>query len=401
MERHFNADHSDRDGKFQTCSCGGRARYAGRRAKTFESVLGPLTLERAYYHCAACGHGFFPRDRALTMAHSDLTPGVTRMTGAAAALASFAQASGLLDDLGGVRVSPKHVERTAEALGRDIAARERRAPAAPAAAAPTMYLAVDGTGIPVRPRETAGRAGKQPDGSARTREVKIVVIWTAERLNPEGRPACDFGSVTYSGAVESAASRDTDLEPSEFARRVRREAERRGFTRAARQVILGDGAAWIWRMAREDYPDALQIVDLWHAKEHLWDVAKALFREDKDALETWARARCDDLEQGRLDGLLATLRAHADCEAAGKCADYIDRNRDRMRYAEFRALGLCVGSGVVEAGCKTVVGARLKQSGMRWTVAGANDMIALRCCVLSGRYEDYWAERAENPEISI
>ena len=137
------------------------------------------------------------------------------------------------------------------------------------------------------------------------------------------------------------------------------------------------------------------------AKEHLWDVAKALFREDKAALETWARARCDDLEQGRLDGLLATLRAHADCEAAGKCADYIDRNRDRMRYAEFRALGLCVGSGVVEAGCKSVVGARLKQSGMRWTVNGANDMIALRCCVLSGRYEDYWAERAENPKISI
>ena len=134
------------------------------------------------------------------------------------------------------------------------------------------------------------------------------------------------------------------------------------------------------------------------AKEHLWDVAKALFRDDREAVETWALARCDGLEQGRLDGLLATLRAPADCEAAGKCADYIERNR--MRYTEFRARGLMVGSGVVEAGCKTVVGARLKQSGMRWTVAGANAVIALRCCVLSGRYEDYWAQRAETPEIS-
>ena len=136
------------------------------------------------------------------------------------------------------------------------------------------------------------------------------------------------------------------------------------------------------------------------SKEHPWDVAKALFRDDREAVETWARARCDDLKQGRLDGLLATLRAHANCEAAGKCADYIDRNRNRMRYTEFRAQGLMVESGVVEAGCKTVVGARLKQSGMRWTVAGANAVIALRCCVLSGRYEDYWAQRAETPEIS-
>ena len=130
-----------------------------------------------------------------------------------------------------------------------------------------MYLAVDGTGVPVRPSETAGRAGKQPDGSARTREVKVLVIRTAEKTNSQGRPTCDFKSSTYSAGIESAASRDTDVEPSDFAKRVRREAERRGFTRATRQVIIGDGATWIWRMAQEDYPDAIQIADLWHAKK--------------------------------------------------------------------------------------------------------------------------------------
>ena len=299
------------------------------------------------------------------MARTDLSPGVTRMTGAAAALVSFAQASGLLDDLAGVRVGTKHVQRTAEALGREMATRERHGPDAPAAPpAPTVYLGVDGTGVPVRASETAGRPGKQPDGSARTREVKLAVVWTAESRDDEDRPVRDPGSVSYSAAIESAASRDTDPDPSVFARRMRREAERRGFTLARRRVILGDGASWIWRVASEDYPGAIPIVDLWHAKEKLWEVAKLLFAHDKALVEPWAHARCDDLEQGRLDGLLATLRAHAGtCEEAGKCANYIDKNRERMRYADFRAKGLCVGSGVVESGCRTIVG-RLKRSGM-------------------------------------
>ena len=130
----------------------------------------------------------------------------------------------------------------------------------------------------------------------------------------------------------------------------------------------------------------------------LWDVAKALFGRDKAQHEPWADARCDDLEQGRVDGLRATLRAHADsCEEAAKCANYIDKNRSRMRcYPEFRAQGLCVGPGVVEAGCRTVAG-RLKRSGMYWTVDGANAILALRCCVLGGNYEDFWADRDENP----
>ena len=337
------------------------------------------------------------------MAHTDLSPGVTRMTGAAAALVSFAQASGLLDDLAGVRVGTKHVERTAEALGERIAALERERPRPPdRAPAPTMYLGVDGTGVPVHKSESAGRRGKQEDGSARTREVKLVTVWTAESTHPKtGRPQRDQGSVSYTAAIESAASRDTDPEPSAFAQRMRREATRRGFTLAPRRVILGDGARWIWRIAAEDFPGAIQIVDLWHAKEHLWQVAKALFRNCPEQVEAWAEARCDDLEQGRLDGLIATLRAHADtCDEAGQCADYIDSNRSRMRYPDFRKQGLCVGSGVVEGGCKNVIGSRLKRSGMRWTVRGANAIIALRCCVLSGEYEDFWALQAEYSELS-
>ena len=398
VARRFNDDLSDYCGPTRPGTCGPTARYAGRREKTFETGLGQLTLRRAYYHCPDCGHGCCPRDHALGLAHTDLSPGVTRMTGAAAALVSFGQASGLRADLAGVSVGTKHVQRTARARGQQIAACEQHAPQ-PAPAAPTAYLGVDGTGVPLRSSETAGRSGQQPDGSARTREAKLVVVWTAESRDAEGRAVRDAGSLSYNAAIESAASRDTDADPSDFARRMRREAERRGFTLAQRRVILGDGAAWIWRVASEDYPGALQIVDLWPAKEKLWELAKLLFAHDKAHCEAWAEARCDDLEQGRLEGLLATLRAHAaSCEQADKCANYIVNNRHRMRYPQFRAQGLCVGSGVVESGCRTVVG-RLKRSGMYWTVDGANDILALRCCVLNGNYEDFWEERASNPCI--
>ena len=199
------------------------------------------------------------------------------------------------------------------------------------------------------------------------------------------------------GAIESAAARDTDPEPSAFAQRVRREAERRSFPCAQRRIVRGDAAAWIWNVATEMFPGAIQIVDYFHAAEKLWEVSRAL-GGDQAQVKAWAEARCADLEAGRLNGLLATLRAHTgSCEVAGQCADYIERNRDRMRYDKFRAQGLQIGSGVVEAGCTSVIGTRLKRAGMRWTKDGANAIIALRCCKLSGRYEDFWEFRLANP----
>ena len=400
VEQRLDSDHSDYCGPFRPCpDCGQSARYAGRHPKTFETVLGPLTLQRAYYHCPACDGGCCPRDAALGLDGSSLSPAVLRMTGSTAALVSFAESSALLAELATVRVDTKQIERCAEALGREVAAAERDgAFPSEGPSAPTMYLGLDGTGLPVRKSETAGRAGKQPDGSAKTRETKLVVVWTAESRHPKtGRPMRDPGSASYSAAIESVARRNTDPAPAPFALRVRREAERRGFPQAARRVVLGDGAAWIWCLAAEDYPGAIQIVDLFHAKEHLHDVSKALYPSDPDRARLWADVRCDELEDGSLHHVLAVLRSHAsDCGQAAQCAAYIEHNRERMQYADFRARGLCVASGVVESGCKIAVGTRLKRSGMHWTVAGANAITALRCCILSGLYEDFWAYRT-NP----
>ena len=392
VERRLNADHGDRSGSWLPCDgCGGRAAYAGRRGKEVTTVLGALHLERA---CAHCGTGFHPRDRALGIEGASLSPGVVRMTGLAAARASFAETGALLHDLAGVNVDAKQAERTAEALGREIAADERDVVEPEPGRAPTMYLGMDGTGVPVRRAELAGRAGKQADGSARTREVKLVAVWTAA-ADAAGRelPEREPGSVSYSAAVETAATRDDDVELSPFARRVDREARRRGFDGARRRVVLGDGAPWIWNIADELFPGAVQIVDLFHAKQHLWDVAKAVYGPGTDMAERWAKRRRDELDDGRIGALLRALRRHEGCDDARRCIDYIRRNRDRMRYPAFRAMGLCVGSGVLEAGCKNVVGTRFKRPGMHWSVPGVDAMAALRCCVLNDRLDDFWTRR--------
>jgi hypothetical protein len=404
IAQRLNADHSDYAGPHQLCPAGHPARYAGRRDKTFTTALGQMTLGRAYYHCDICASGFCPRDQALGLVGTSLSPAVTRMNGLVAALVSFEESHELLRDLAGVDLPTKHVERAAEALGRQIAVDERLLvdpPPVDQSVAPTLYLGMDGTGVPVRKQELQGRVGKQPDGSAKTREVKLVTVWSAEGRDAQGTPVRDPGSISYSAAIESAAQRDTDQAPSEFAARVKREATRRGFERSARRVVLGDGAKWIWNLATEQFPDAIQIVDRFHAKQHLSDAAKAIWGTAREAYKPWAKARYDELDAGNIDAVLAALSLHAEAiPEANDCAEYVQNNRRRMRYAQFHAAGLCTSTGVVEAGCKTAIGTRCKRAGMHWTVAGADAIIALRCCKLSGRFEDFWERHAAQSATS-
>lgn len=395
LEQRLNADTRDHEGPELPCSCGGSAQYRGRHAKTFQSALGPLRLERAYYHCEHCQSGFCPRDRARGLALSSLTPGVLRMTASTAALVSFEESSGLLRELAGVEVSAKQVERVAEALGAEIVADERHSVEKAAPPAPTVYLGMDGTGVPMRAPELTGRTGKQADGSAKTREAKLVTVWSAEARDKEGKPARDPGSVSYSAAIESAATPDTSPELSDFAARVLREATRRGFAEAPRRVVLGDGSPWIWNTTAELFPEATQILDRFHAKEHLSAVGKVLFSES-EAGKSWIQQRGDELDQGRLSLLVKALHPWAShYREARDCIHYLWTNRRWMRYPKFHRQGFCTSTGVVEAGCKVVIGTRLKRAGMHWTLKGANAIIALRCCKLSGRFEDFWAGRSD------
>lgn len=398
FERWLNADHSDGEAATVPCRCGQRARYAGRREKWFVTALGELRLERAYYHCGRCQQGFCPRDAALGLDGGALSPAVTRMIGSVGARVSFEEGRELLAELAGLALTTKQVERTAEALGARLDEQERTVETTPRdPSAPTLYLGLDGTGIPMRAAELVGRAGKQPDGSAKTREVKLCAMWSAESKDPEGQPCRDPGSVTYSAAIESARLHDRDPGTSAFAERVLREAKRRGFDRARRQVIVADGAAWIWNLASEHFPDAIQILDRYHAKQHLAEANRAIWGPDpgSEVARTWLPQRHEELDAGDIDALIAAYARHGDdsCPEARLCAEYLATHRHRMRYPDFHALGLCTSSGVLEAGCRVAVAQRLKRSGMHWTTRGANAILALRCTLLSGRYEAFWDRR--------
>ena len=317
------------------------------------------------------------------------------MTGIAATHVSFGQASMLLQELAGLHLDPKQTERAAEALGSEIAEDEHQVMDVEPNSATTLYLGMDGTGIPMRASALQGRSGKQDDGSSKTREVKLVSVWSGSWCEERNHMIRDPHSVTHVAAIESAQARDTDPLPSKFAQRVEREATRREFHQAKQQVVIGDGARWIWNLTEELFPRAIQIVDLFHVKQHLWDVAKDIYGSGTELTKQWAGQRCWELDRGQIDAIVSVLKTHADSSAAAKqCIGYLHNNRARMQYAKFRAQKLCVSSGVVEAACKNVIGARLKNGGMHWSVNGANAIIALRCSVLSNRFDDFWERRA-------
>jgi hypothetical protein len=226
---------------------------------------------------------------------------------------------------------------------------------------------------------------------ARTREVKLGCVFTQTSTDEQGRPVRDEASTTYTGGIETA---------EEFGHRLYTEAWKRGWSRADKKVIIGDGADWIWNIADRHFPGAIQIVDLYHARQHLWETAHAVYPSDEAKQKRWVMRQQSQLDDGEIEKLARYLRGleTTDPQLADKLrieADYFERNALRMRYPQFRRQKLFVGSGVIEAACRTVIGTRLKQSGMFWTIRGANAIIALRCNRLSRKFEDYWASRSK------
>jgi hypothetical protein len=214
-------------------------------------------------------------------------------------------------------------------------------------------------------------------------------VFTQTCWDEEGYAIRDPDSTTYVGAIETA---------EEFGKRLYLEAWKRGWSRAKKKVVLGDGAEWIWNLAHQHFPGAIQIVDLYHARQHLWELVRKLYPNDEVQQKRWIMVQQNRLDKGKIEKLVLALRSieTTNPEVAEKLrteAEYFERNAERMRYPTFRSQHLFVGSGVIEAGCKTVIAARLKRSGMFWTVRGANAILALRCCHFNARFEDYWEAR--------
>jgi len=381
------------------CGAGHHAEFVGYRDKNLDTVLGPIVVRRAYYHCTVCQRGIVPRDDELGVTGASLSPGLRRIVARAAAAEPFATAADLLAELAGIRLSAKRIERSAETDGAAVA--QRIAAETPAIARGTLavlpapadreetpdklYIAIDGTGVPMVPAATTGRAGKSGDGRAHTREVKLATLFTQTTTDEQGRPMRDPGSTSYLASFAPA---------DQFATLVHAEARRRGADHIRQLVVLGDGAPWIWKLTTAIAPEATPIVDLYHAREHLHDLAAALTGVLGDQHSDWLTARLANLDAGDIETLVAeTTRLALTGDLARdteKALAYFKTNAHRMRYAYFRDHGMFVGSGTVEAGCKAVVGQRLKLSGMRWNIPGATGILTLRCQHASGRFEQIW-----------
>lgn len=382
------------------CRCGATMCSMGIRTKQVQTLLGDVRFARSRYRCPECGKTRCPGDEELGIEHTSRSPGVQRQVARLGAKEPFREVAEDLRELAGVPLSRKDAERLSERVGAHMEQWQERErvelrftpPPPPEAPKPidTLYIEMDGTGVAMVPHELAGRKGKQPDGSAKTREVKLGCVFTQTAFDDEGRPIRDPATTSFVGAIENAQA---------FGERLYAEAVRRGLFEAKRVVVLGDGAEWVKNQAGIHFGHAQFIIDFYHASEHVTALSRALFDRDLKRLNLYRDRWVDALEQGNVEAIIEQARRFLpnDPKAAKDARTqiaYFDKNKDYMRYARFKAQGYFIGSGVIEAGCKTVIGQRLKQSGMEWTVRGANAIISLRCTSLSNRAEEFWEQRA-------
>jgi hypothetical protein len=356
------------------------------RERTVETLLGKVVLSRDYFYCAQQQQGHTPFDESLGLIEG-YSPGLARLMCRIAAEQSYELAAADLLAYAGVAVEGRAIARMANLMGPKMRAARQSQPEPEAPKPiPVMYASADGTGVPMMRSELKGRKGRQPDGSARTREVKLGCIFTQHVADAEGNPLRDPSSTTYIGTLENAA---------DFGLQLRQEAIRRGMGSACKIVFLGDGAPWVWEQARVNFPSAICILDFYHAFEHLGELCAAL-----DGIGPPAQARTDRwakmMKRGRIGKILLKAQqiidAHgaANEEEAGRQIEYFRKNEHRMRYDRYRKEHLFIGSGVVEAGCRTVIGQRLKKSGMFWSQPGAQNVIDLRSALLGGHFEADW-----------
>jgi hypothetical protein len=381
------------------CECGGYLCNIGTRTKRIKTVLGEIEYSRPLYRCNNCNRYFFYTDRILGMSETGCSPGAQRLISHAGSRESYKEASEDLSLYSNLQITPKEVERITRKIGSEVeewlqkeatGAQIRDTYGKPQIEEPefidTLYISFDGTGIPVRSSELKGVKGKQADGSAKTREVKLGCVFTQTELDEKGNPQRDPYSTSYVGKIENS---------QEFGDRIYRESLRRGLRKSRRVICITDGAQYNKSIISRYFPDCIHIIDIYHSKEKIHYLSKILLKGDKDELSKWLKL----LDKGAIDKLIMRISEHLPKRGSIRkealtLLNYFKQNKKQMNYHKFRKENLFIGSGVVEAGCKTVIGKRLKNSGMFWSKEGANAVIALRCTLYSGRFEQFWEDRA-------
>jgi hypothetical protein len=346
------------------CPCGGNADYQRMRSAHMTTLLGDVDLTRAYYLCQHCHHGLVPLDQQLGFCAGGISAGLDEILALMGAQFTFEEAATLIEKLTLVTVCPSSSQAATEALGQMVLqeegqsveaawnTRQSEVPTPPSQVPARLYVSMDGSSIHIREEGW--------------REIKLGAIYTTTTVVPKKRPdrlEVRAQDITFY----------TDIaDPATFGRALWLEACRRGVTQAKEIVAVGDGAHWIWNLVDEHFPGAIQIVDWYHATEYIWNVAHAVYGEGSELAKQWAKDRLDELWEGKVDEVLRHFQAHSSAgETVQKAITYYTNNKHRMRYPEYRARGLQIGSGSIESGCKHVIAARLKQAGMIWNREGA------------------------------
>jgi hypothetical protein len=366
--------------------------HQGRETLQAQGIFGHFTLMRDYYYHADKKQGHYPADAALGLEVS-YTPTLAKLLCLEGAdETTYLKAQRHLEQTGGIEVSARQIQRVVQRVGQDAQHWQQR-PAEPATACactevPILYASADGTGVPMVREELVGRRGKQSDGTAKTRQAYLGCVFTQHKVDEQGHPIRDWESTTYISSLQSI---------HEFGPMLRQEALRRGMAKAGKVVLLIDGATGLEYMGKDCFKDAVQIVDFYHAMEHAGEVLKAVLGKDHPDYEKrrrkWAKQLLNDKVQALIDQVRKEVPSQPQSAAVEEALGYFVRNASRMQYGTFRAAGYFIGSGVVEAGCKTVIGGRCKQSGMFWSEPGAENILALRCINYSRRSEGFWKQR--------
>lgn len=388
------------------CDQGHRVRMIGARSRTIRTALGPVVLERPWHHCDVCRAGFAPLEARYGVSGAGTSPGYDKILAVTGAEQSFRTSDRLITELTGIRLaSPSALARTTRRVGTLAGSRAEAEAAAIAAgtlvpltarpAPDVCYVLIDGTGAPMIASQTAGRRGKGPQGRSRTREVKIGCLFTQARPATNGEPPVrDEGSASYIETFDPAAG---------FADRLKAEFRRRGFDTIRQPIVIGDGAKWIWSIADRLFPEATGIIDYWHAVEHVHDLVK-LFDHIVPDPAAFTTRMIGHLDHGDIAAIAAAVDALKLDDYKGKLGvktrkalKYFTGNTRRMQYHHYRAKGWFIGSGPVEAACKTIVGQRAKQAGMRWTIPG----LTIRALTRSNRDHLVWEhDLSQTPPIA-
>jgi hypothetical protein len=361
----------------------------GLHEKIVQSMFGPICLRREYFYHAERGCGRYPMDEALGL-ENGYTPAVVRLICRAGARDTYEESSADLLAYAGLAVSGQEINRMVQRIGPGMRTElEAQEVTAQTEAVPRLYISCDGTGIPMRRSELTEVKGKGEDGRASTREVKVGCVFTQHPREGE-EPFRDTDSTSYIATLRRCDA---------FGPLLRKEAYRRGMGRAKEIIFIADGAAWIWEIVRTCFAGAIEILDYYHAHEYLVEIVDLLYGKDtqlgKQQLESWKNMFFKD----RILEVISAARAlggnlSADQqEILDAKINYFQNNHTRMLYGTYKSKGYFYGSGVIEAGCKSVIGKRAKQSGMFWSEKGAEDVLAIRTALYSDRFDQYWDNR--------